>query len=819
MKGFLPHIRMGFLPAFSKESHFARPAVLVLGLGLGFAVVFASLFDQAFLRSIPGIGNEYSLASLEVHQGGGQVMVSYPLYLELSLLPLFDGLAGWTEDAAALSTGSASEPAAMVWCQNVTSNYFSVLGIELARGRAFETGLDPASPQAPAVVISHRLWRGALRGSESVIGAEIRVNSRPVTVMGVAAPGYRGPSILGEIDLWMPMTLRCGQASSYAVSDFNNPRNGMFFSLAGRLAQDSLREARRQLSAFATTLDAKDWWEGGSNEPPNLLLLPGVGRDSWAQKELQETFRTLAGAVALILLVCTLNATALLISRSTSRRRERAIALSLGCGRLRLFSQVVREGLFIGLLAGGVGALLALSIRLWMPEVRLLASLPESSLYALSWRAFGLTFLVSACVGMASGLIPAWISANLDPIEGLREGADASGRRSRLRTMLIVAQTALSFVLLAASLLFVKSLSGLYSLDLGLSLERVVTARLSPAQLGMAPEDQKRMLVGLRNRLGANGRVESFGIAHRLPFGGSVLDRALPEEADGETAPLPIRSNSVSPGFFDSLGIQLLRGRAFGDFDSKGLRQDAVPVAIINKSLAEQLWPNADPLGKRFRLFNANRVVEVAGIVADHRTVSVLEAHPVVYQPLGQGPLPGRFWISLRTEMYAEEVRRLLQKEVHAVAPDLPVSEVEYMKDRLDRRFWRQRTMASGFPVLALAALALTSLSVWGLASGAMRLRRRQIGIRLALGAWHWDIQRAELLSAGWRAALGVAIGLAALALLDDFFSPHLYEVASLDPSALLPAAGILCGTALLASYIPLRSAARIDPAESLRCE
>ncbi|MEE8583935.1 MAG: ABC transporter permease [Acidobacteriota bacterium] len=820
MNRFLWHIKRGFRPAFQKESPFARPAVLVLGLGLGFVVVFANLFDQSFLRTIPGIPDQGSLAALEAHHGGGQVMVSFPLYQELNRrLPFFDGLAGWAGDTAILSVGAASEPPRMVGCQNVTANYFSVLGVRLARGRAFEAGRGQVGRQGHAAVISHRLWRGALGGRADAVGSAIGVNSQPVTVIGIASPGFRGPSMFGEIDLWMPMTLHCGHASSHVEGHFSNPRNGMFFNLVGRLATDSLQEARQQLSAFASTLDPQDWWPGGSNEPPRLLLLPDIARDSFTRKELEETFRTLALAVALILLVSTLNAAALLLSQSVARRREWAIAQALGCGRGRLFAQILRESLAIGLLAGAVGALLALSSRLWMPELRLIAYLPETSPHDLNWRAFGFTFLASALIGMAAGLIPAWMSARSDPLEGLRERADALGRFARLRRILVVGQAAVSFLLLAAALLFMKSLSGLYALDLGLTTERVVNARMRPAQLDIPQEDQKRLLVRLRGRLAADRRLETFSFAHRVPFGGSIVDRIIPEDGDGEATPLTIRTNSVSPGFFDTFGIPLLLGRGFGNLDALDRPQDALSVAIISKSLAERLWPHADPVGRRLRLFNGHRVVEVAGVVADHRTASVLQAHPLVYEPLGQRPLPGRIWISLKTEMSAEEAGALLRKEVQSLAPGLPVSDVETMKGRLDRRFSRQRTMAGGFPILALAALALASLGVWGLAAGAIRLRRRQIGIRLALGARHWDIQRAELGRAGVLAALGVAIGLAGLAALSDLLSPHLHQVAPLDPSALLPAAGILCLFALLASYIPLRAAARIDPAESLRCE
>lgn len=809
------HWRKGLRLAWGNP--FSRTACLVLGLGLGFVVTAFMLMDQTLLRPIPGISSsiEGRLVSLEFHQQDSQYPASYPLFRWLQAQAVcLDRLFGVSYDSVNLSAGP-DLTAGHFNQEQVTANYFQVLGIEMAAGRAFAPQ-DPLSPEDPkVVVVSHRLWQKELGGRRDAVGMQVHINGQAATLIGVAPDGFQGTNLFGSPDLWVPIT------QTVAADRLSNPQHGLFFTLVGRLAPDSdFPSCRRQIAALASTLDARQWWPDMEDSSIRCVVRAGAGLDSFTADELHTTFRLLFGAVALILLAALLNASGLLLSQSLARRREWAILNALGAGRRRILFQVLCESLALTLPAGLVAVLVAFLCRLWLSGTQVISYAPADLPFEFSYRVFlftaGLTFLAGAVVG----LLPSWVSASGDPIAGLREGSGTGRAFSRTKAMLTAAQMAASFVLVLGALLFLRSLHNVMAIALGFQPQGVASGLIEPRLLGYGQEQVREFYSRLKGRLDANSAFRSTALAEIPPFQGSRRPVMLqPFEAPQDSAPLQAFRNFISADYLETAGLRLLQGRAFTALDGLERPADAPPVAILSASLAEQLWPGSNAVGRRFRRAGSTVEVEVVGVVEDHRPYSPFRIEPMVYEPLGQGYLPTRVTLLGRGNAGVSEAAAQFRRELSVLEPRMALFDVQSLTSRLEDLLSRRRLFARMVPLLAVAALSLAALGLWGLVAGSMRLRRRELGIRMALGARIQDLVRAGLLRTALLAGTGIVVGTALAALLAERISGELYGVSALDPFLTLATASILLLCALAAGSLPLRQIARIDPSETLRSE
>lgn len=809
------HWKKGFRLAWGNP--FARTASLVLGLGLGFVVTAFTLMDQTLLRPVPGIPShiESRLAALEFHQQGSQYPASFPLFQRLQQeAQCLDGLLGASSDSVNLSAGTGLT-AGRFGQEMVTADYFQVLGVDMAAGRSF-TPADPLSPQDPKVaVISHRLWQRQFGGSPEAVGMQVHLNGQAATLIGVAAPGFQGTSLFGGPDLWVPLT------QAVAADTLSNPRHGLFFTLVGRLAPHSdFQHCRQQIAALASALDARQWWPGMEDPSIRCLVRRGAGLDSFSADELHTTFRLLFGTVALILLAAVLNAAGLLLSQSLSRNREWAVLNALGAGRQRILLQVLCESLALALPAGLAAALAAFLCRLWLSGLQVISYIPADLPFEMSYRVFLFSVALTFAAGTAAGLLPSWVSASSDPVSGLREGLGNRGAFSRTKALLTAAQMAASFVLVLGALLFLRSLQNVLAIDLGLRPQGVVSGMIEPRLLGYGQDQLRGFYSRLKGRLDANPAFESAALAEIPPFQGTRRPVMLqPSQASQDFTPLRAFRNYVTAGYLETAGLHLLQGRAFTALDGLERPADAPPVAILSASAADRLWPGSRPLGRRFLRAGSAVEVEVVGVVEDHRHYSPFRADPMIYEPLGQGFVPGRVALLGRGTSSAAEAAAQFRLELGVLEPRMALFDVQSLTGRLENILSRQRLFARLLPLLALAALSLAALGLWGLVAGNMRLRRREFGIRMALGARLSDLVKAGLVRTAILAAAGIAAGTASAALLADRVSAELYEVPALDPLLVLATAAILFLCALSAGCLPLRQIARIDPSETLRSE
>ena len=809
MRQFLGYLRKSFRVILGPKSHFARPAVFVLGLGLGSVSIVFSLFDQTLLQVVPGVPGQDRLAAVSFHQGDSQYPASLPLYRHLERsIGSFSAFAGSTVSSANLS-GANAAAATRVVREEVTGGFFSVLGIKMALGR------DPTAEGAgfgpDAAVISHRLWKRIFAGALGAPGKKLLLDTREITIAGIAPPGFKGTSMASDVDVWTLLRL--------SDSESEDPRYGLFFTLIGRFAPgSSLEKARLELQALASALDPPAWGLGSAESETRCLVNPDIGRDPALTSLLERTIRLLFGAAALILTVAALNAAGLLLSQNLARRREWSVLQALGAGRRQILAQVLGESLAIGIMGGTCGALMALIGGQWASQVQLAEGYPGVFLYDWNGRVFLFTFLTSMLAGLSAGLIPAWISVRSDLMGGLRGHSGSSNSFSKLKGALVTGQLAASFILIAGSLLFLKSLSNLYEIDLGFQPRGVVNASIEPGLLQYSQQDALQLYRRLKSRLASRPGIESIGLAEIPPFEGTIRPvRLLPEE--GAVEPVTAWRNRVSSGYLKAVGLRHLRGRDFSELEGLERPQGASSVAILSKAVAEKLWPGSTALGKRFNLQGRQDLVEVIGVADDHRTLTMHSPAPVLYEPLGQGFIPRRVSLLLKTGLSSAEAGHLVRAEMDALDAGVAVFNVEALSARLDQMLSKQRLFSWAVPMLAFVALLLAALGLWGLLAGNIRLRSGEIGIRIALGAGKWDIQKLELGRVALLTFTGMGFGLAGLAALSKLVASHLYGTSALDPSTILAALLFLCLCTALAGGIPLRRAALVDPSAALRSE
>ncbi|HET9372292.1 MAG TPA: ABC transporter permease [Vicinamibacterales bacterium] len=790
---------------------FTVVAVLTLALGVGANTAIFTVVNALLLRPLGGVVDPGSLVSIGRQYSDKSYLsdATYPDFRDYrDQNTVLSGLAATVPAAFNLSDSRASE---RVEGELVSGHYFDVLGISAAAGRLIAPFDDRGSSPAPLVaVISGRLWQRRFGGDPAIVGAAIRLDGHEFTIVGVADTSFSGTRVGAPRDVWVPIAALYRTDPKTAAR--LDQRRASWVQMFGRLKPaTTIDRARAEFAAIAERLERE---HPDTNARAGAGVVPGLGRDPETGRQVRRFAFVPLAAVGIVLLIACANVAGLLIARAGARQREIATRLAVGAGRVRLVRQLLTESLTLALAGGAAGAIVGRWLTSWLRSL-----LPDRYLFLSfdldfggDWRVFAFTFVVAGATGVLFGLVPA-LQASRSDVVAILKGSSASARPagSGLRGALVVAQIALSLVLLVAAGLCVRTLRNAAAIDIGYDLAPVLTARLDLAKQRYTPARGAQFHQQLLDRLHATPGVQAAAYAVTLPLNDGRWEDGIRRQED--PARVQTFQNLVSSRYFEVMRIPLSAGRGFTDADD-----DRAPlVAVLNQTLASRLWPNQNAVGHR--LVFKGRTIDVVGVVRDIKGRNLFEPPgPMLYLPLTQD-YSSSLVLHVRAAGAAAALGEALRREVRALDADLPIYGVRPLEDHLVATLTPQRLLAHLTTGVGVLALVLAAIGLYGLLGQAVTARTPEIGVRMALGAERSDVLW-QFVARGLRFALaGAGIGLVAAALLMPLLRSVLFGVSPLDPLTFTLIPAILLVTALLACVLPAYRAARADPTTALRCE
>ena len=789
---------------------FALGAVLTLTLGIGANSTIFTFANAALFRPMPGIADAEHLVWISPVQReqGREVRMSYPDYVDYrdALPAVFSDVVGFR--STPVSLGSGGEPQRLRG-QMVTGNFFTALGVVPAAGRLLGPH-DEQSGVIPTVVLSDRLWRQQFGGSPDVLSTAIVINGHSFTVVGIAPDTFHGPALGETADLWLPLA-RVAEVRS-GDQALLTERDASWLLVMGRLRDEaSVASAQAAASAVAARLAASYQDTNASRDVHISSAQSGLAPDS--RGELVPLGVLLLVVTGIVLLIACANVANLLLARGAARSLEISIRASLGASRRRLIRQFLTESAVLAA-AGAAGGLL---ISFWAADI-LQAQLPESEFRGFSasadLRVLLFTTLVATASVCAFGLAPAVTLTRSALVPRLRETTSAGGR-TRLQGAFVVAQLALSLVLLLAGGLSLRALQKSTQVDLGFDPSGVLTASYDLALQNYTLERRTAFRRLLRERLAALPGVTAVGISNTPPLSGTMVSTVVSSRGDAnDEAESRAFLNGAGPGYFEALRLRTVRGRGFLETDTAG----AVAVAVVNETLARNLWGDGDPTGREITL--GDRAVQVVGVAQNSKYDEVTEdPRPFMYLSIDQNPQLDRETVLVRAAATTGSLTAAVRAEIQALDPALPVFDVRPLAAVLTDRSDKQRGVSALLAGFGTVALLLAALGLYGVMAYAVTRRTREMGIRLALGATPSQLTRLIARDGFRLSTLGVAIGGVlslpmAYALGALLFGVQIADVAAFALACLLL---ILVGT--VAAVLPARRAGRLDPLAALRAE
>ncbi len=807
--------------ALRRSPGFALVAVLTLALGIGVNTTVYSILHGLLWRPLP-VSQPARLAVIYGRPAGGAFAdLSYADYRDIRAASgdVFEDVIGYYPVPLSLSDGTGNERA---WGELVSGNYFHVLGVSAALGRSLQPTDDrPGAP--PAAVLSDAAWRRRFGGDTNAVGRPVRLNGRSFTVVGVAPRGFAGVYFVGfEPELWLP-------AHAYELVTQAGPgaleqRGGPTFRQMGRLRPGvgtSRAEAAVQTIAARLAADHPE-----TNAGVGAAVLPE--RQTRPEPEMAGGFGLAAsaflGAVGLVLLVACANVANLLLARAAGRRREIALRLALGASRGRLVRQMLVESAVLA----GAGALLGVLLAVWGTDIvgaalRLPTDIPFAFEFGIDAPVLAYAAMTTIVAALAFGLVPALRASEGAIATTLKDGSPGAGAgRGRLRGALVVAQVAVTCVLLVVAGLAGRTFGAVRGVAPGFVTRGGVLASVSPTLERYDRDRGRAFYRDLLARVRAMPGVTSAGLVASMPlefssFGSSVHVEGREPRPGGEGA-WSAGWSAVSAGYFDAAGTRLLRGRDVGAGDTLG----APLVAVVNRTLAERAWPGADPIGRRLRLDTPDAAaVEVVGVVEDGKYRALTEVpQPYLFLPLDQ-KYPDGATLVVRTA--ADDPLTIVPALRGALAeldPEMPLSDVKTMDQLLaGRALLIPRLAAQGAGALSLLTLALAVVGLFGVVSYSVSQRVREIGIRMALGAPRAVVLRLVLGEGLRLTGLGLAVGVPAAAGAALVIRGLLYGVGVADPGIFAGIVVLLVVVTLLATLLPALRAIGVDPSNALRAE
>jgi putative ABC transport system permease protein len=801
--------------ALLRTPGFTIVAVAVLALGIGATSAIFSLVSAVWLRPLP-FADEERLVSLWVDASslGGPARLEAPpanFAAWRQRAQSFEEMAAVVPSSMNLTGGGEPERLAAV---RTTPNLFATIGLAPILGRTFA----PDDGASEAVVVSERFWLRRLSGDPAAVGRTITLDGTPHPVVGVVPPDFRFP--YGEKDVFIATSFR---------PEVLAEQGAFIWSVVAKLrAGVSIEAAQAEMNSVTAALRA----ENSTGQPVAVVpLRETLARGGLTARDVRPTLLALLGAVALVLLIACANVANLMLARAAIRQKELAIRKALGAARGRVLRQLLTESAVLA----GLGVVLGLGLAAACFDylTRLLpATLPASTTLALDSHVLALTVSTALATVLLFGAGPALTAAGRDFGAAFGRAIGARGTRARrLRTTLVVAEIALTVVLLAGAGLLLRSFTAVLAVDPGFETQRrlLIDTPLAPARYP-TPADRDAFYHGVLERVRALPGVESAGYTNFAPLvikGGRsvtfVEGRPRPEQ--GDLFRTVAQNRGVSPGYLETLGVPLVSGRFVDARDTR----DAPPVAVINEAMVRLHWPDEDPIGKRFSfgLGGIETFFTVVGVVGDMRQDGLdAPPFPEVYAPLDQlgagAPDFTLMWptqLVVRTSGEPLALATAVRQAVWDIDPDQPVASVRELSEVLDAELAGRSTQLTLIGAFAVLALVLAAVGLYGTLSYTVSQSTSEIGLRMALGAEERTVVASVVRSALATALLGIGVGLAAAYALTRTIASFLYEVSPTDPATAVGVAVALLAVAALAAFVPARRAASVDPALTLRAE
>jgi predicted permease len=794
--------------------------VVTLGLGIGANTTVFTLINTLIVNPLP-VQNASELAAVATIESSStsQSRALLPIsYVNLKDYQgrndVFGSLAGYT--SSRVVTWQANGGSERMFTELVTANYFSTLGLRPAAGRYFLSEEDSTPGAHPVAVMNYGTWQTRFGRTPDIIGTQLRLNNVIVTVIGVAPPGFIGVNGIMGPDLWIPAAMMEQLLPNQMVHALSDRGKGMFFG-AGRLKPGvTLPQAQANMTTLAAGL---------AREYPAV----NEGHTATVRSVRDVMFASASGAspilfasavllivVAIVLLIACSNVANLLLARSAARQQEMAVRLAMGASRRRLVRQLLTESMFLGCLSGALGMFIAYGgLRL------LVRTLPASGTFIapkLDATVFGFAFLISLATGFLFGVIPAFKASRASIAATLKEEGRTAGRsRSRvtMTNALLVGQVAFSFLLLVTAALFLRSMQRAYEIDPGFQTAHLAVFVLNPGQAGYGEPQATAFYKDVRERVATVPGVESASWASNMPLWARAVSGL---QVEGQ----PLRSrtdnpstivNTVDRSYFETAGVVIERGREFTDVD----QPTSMPVGVVNQKLAHDYWPDEDALGKRIQVPGEKQVRQIVGIA---RTASYSNwgepAQRCVYVPLAQN-YSDAMTLYVRSKGDPEQILTPVEREVKAVGPQVLMSGARTGRQIIDGGLFQARIGVALLSLFGLLALGLASIGLYGILAYSVNQRKREIGLRMALGANRPTVLRLVLQQGMSLVLTGVLIGFGAALVVARLLSGMLYGIGATDPASLAGAAAMLLSVALVACYLPARWATRVDPLVALR--
>lgn len=811
-----------------KQPGFTLIAVLTLALGIGANTAIFSLTNALLFRPLP-VPQPEQVVTVSRGDGMGEPL-SYPDFVTLrERNGALSGLAASHYTELSFGHGSRSE---VVRGELVSSDYFDVLRVQPVLGRGFLPEEERTLGTQPVVVISYGFWQSRLNGDPNIIGQTITLNRQQYTVIGVAPAGFNGIMEIFPSGLWLPVTMLPQVRPAFQASLSN--RHDQLFAAIGRLksgvsvvqAQAALETINRQLEQAAPPSTSR---RRNADEDRSLKLEhpQGIGLPH-LQRRAQIAATLLFVVVSIVLLIACANVANLLLTRASARRKEIAVRLALGASRFRLVRQMLTESLLLGLLGAGAGLLLAVWINRVLMALK--PPVPGAVGFNLDLRldasVLGFTLLLALLVSLLFGLVPALAASKPDVVPALKDETGTAKHRGRggrfnLRNALVVAQLAVSLVLLIAAGLFIRSLQQMQKVDPGFQTENRLALSFNLEPEGYNEAKGREFARQLVERVRMLPGVQAATMANYLPLGFMLLTEEV--TIDGRATPpearhLNIAAQRIGLDYFRTLGTPLVRGRDFTPQDSV----NAPAVVIINETLARRFFPNVDPLGQRLRFGDTASNAppcEIVGIVKD--TLIRLDDQTlrgITYRPLAQQHSQ-RMTLVVHTAGNPNATFAAVRQAVHALDDNLPAQEVKTLDEFIAFTFWPMQMGARLVGAFGLLGLLLASVGLYGVMSYAVAARTREIGVRMALGAERRDVLRLVVGEGMKLALIGALLGLGGALAMTRLLKTLLFGVSATDPLTFLVIAALLTLVALLACWLPARRATKVDPMTALRQE
>ena len=808
---------------------FSLIAIAIMALGIGATTAIYSVIDATLLHPLP---YPYPGELVRIQDdlpgvGARDVGISAPEWRDLEESGIFQSVA-LTDTGTSVNLTGSSQPLRLSF-KGVSPNYFAVLGVNAQLGRTFNPN-DAAPGFILEVVMSDGLWRREFGADPHILGKAVRLDNDEYRVVGVMPRGFRDQGSTSEeqnVELWLAYGFQRG-SSDPPLRRSRLRRNVVLARLKPGL---SIAAAQGRLNALVDSLKKQYPADYPAPTSWTVRLIP---LSESVVGNIRQSLLLLFGAVALVLLISCVNVANLLLARASARGREIAMRQALGAQRARLIRQFLTEGLLLFLLGGIAGLSLLFSTQKFL--LRLVPeSFPKPNDISINWDVLGFALAVSVIAGTVFGLAPAWLMTRFDLIGTLRQegrGAGGSRQRSRARQILVISELALSLVLMDATGLLLRSVWDLFKVQPGFNPDRVMAIHTWLPDPNDATTDpyqtvtqESVLLREILRRSRALSGVEEVAVGDdsTVPLGHRGLYRRPLVREGIETmdsqAPL-IDSPLVSPEYFHLLGMPLLRGRLFSDQDIETTPQ----VAVINQAAARLYWPGEDPLGKRVRLgLNSSSaqppLTTIVGVIGDARTESLADkAIPQIYRSVYQHIIK-ELAIFLRGQLDPGTLPAQVRQQVQSVDATLPVFHAETLNDVLSDSLSVRKFSMEMVAAFAATALLLAGLGIYGTISCVVNEQRREIAIRLALGAQRRDILKMVLRQSLTLACVGAGVGLGGALIVSHFMAGLLYGVLPYDLFTFAGVTAVLTAVAIAASYVPALRAMRLDPITTLHSE